>query len=173
MNVENLSEQMISKRKRSLARRATFRSSCNFAVLLLLMLAGANSSFAQKVVHSTNGPCEENSAWLDLLMQKVGEGRKTERVFVIARLGGGERSRLLNHRRLHNARTYLMNRLKPEGIVVAEGERVNGEGRVEFYLGSELMIVSLVRRGEDLCVNCFEPNPKYYGCGREDSPKRR
>ncbi len=150
-----------------------YKLTCRFAVLFLLALAGANHSFAQKVVHSTNAPCEENSAWLDLLMQRLAEGNKPERVFVIARLGKGENASFLNRRRLHNARTYLMNRLKPESIVVAEGERVAGEGRVEFYVGSELTLVSLVQRGEDLCVNCFEPNPKYYGCGREDAQKRR
>jgi len=106
-------------------------------------------------------------------MQKVNESGKSELVFVIARLGKGEYTSRLNQRRLHNARTYLENRLKSESIIVAEGERVNGEGRVEFYVGSELMIVSMVRRGADLCVNCFEWNPKYYGCGREDARKRR
>ena len=146
---------------------------CRIAVLILLAVAGPSHSFAQKVVHSTNAPCEENSAWLDVLMHRLVEGNKPERVFVIARLGKGEKSSSLNKRRLHNARTYLMNRLKPESLVVAEGERVDDEGRVEFYVGSELVLISLVQRGEDLCVNCFEPNPKYYGCGREDRQKRR
>ena len=138
-----------------------------FCLTLSLLFAGLNSLFAQKVVHSTNAPCEENSAWLDLLMQRVNESKKPERVFVIARLGEGEKSRRLNQRRLHKARTYLNNRLKSESIVVAEGERASGEGRVEFYVGSELVLVSMVRRGADLCVNCFETNPKYYGCGRK------
>lgn len=155
------------------ARKMIYKSACQLTVLMLLVLAGANHSFAQKVVNSTSAPCEENSAWLDLLMQRMTEGNKPERVFVIAHLGKSERSRLLNQRRLQNARTYLMNRLKPESIVIAEGEQVSGEGRVKFYVGSELVLVSMVQRGEDLCVNCFEPNPLYYGCGREDAKKHR
>ena len=156
----------------NLLRREMLKSAGYLAVTLLL-LAGSNLASAQKIVHSTQAPCEENSAWLDLLMQKVNESGKPERVFVIARLGKGEYASRLNQRRLHNARTYLENRLKPEIIIVAEGERVNGEGRVEFYVGSELVFISMVARGADLCVSCFDAlNPKYYGCGRKDARKR-
>jgi len=151
---------------------AIFRTAGYLAVALLL-LAGTTPASAQKIVHSTQAPCEENSAWLDLLMQRVNESEKPERVFVIARSGAGEHASRLNQRRLHNARTYLENRLKPETVIVAEGERVNGEGRVEFYIGSELVLTSMVRRGADLCVSCFDGlNPKYYGCGRKDARKR-
>ncbi len=143
-------------------------SQVNCLVLfLLLVLVGADCVSAQKLVDSTKAPCEENSAWLDLVMQKASESDKNERVFVIARLGSGDKSRYVNHRRLHNARTYLENRLAPERIISAEGQRVEGEGRVEFYLGSELVLISRIKRNADLCVNCFEPNPKYYGCGRK------
>ena len=153
------------------ADRLRGKHTCYLAVTLLMAIAGAEQALAQKKVHSTQAPCEENSAWLDSLMRRVASGDKAERVFIIARLGAGERYRSLNQRRLHNARTYLLNRLKPESIIVAEGERTAGEGRVEFYVGSELVLISFVKRGGDLCVNCFEPNPKYYGCGRES--KRR
>ena len=136
-------------------------------LLLMLMIVSIDHTFAQQVVESTKATCEQNSAWLDLLMQKIDENNKIERVFVIARLGKGEKSRILNQRRLHNARTYLENRLKAEHIISAEGQRKDGEGRVEFYLGSELILISLIKRNADLCVNCFEPNPKYYGCGRK------
>jgi len=156
----------------NLPRGAIVRSA-GYLVITLSLLAGGNRASAQKIVHSTNAPCEENSAWLDGLMQKVSGSEKPERVFVIAQLGKGEYTSRLNQRRLHNARTYLENRLKPETIIVAEGERMNGEGRVEFYIGSELVLISMVRRGADLCVSCWdELNPKYYGCGRKDARRR-
>ena len=102
-----------------------FRSAGHLVVALFL-LGGTHPTSAQRIVQSTNAPCEENSTWLDLLMQKVNDGGKPERVFVIARLGKGEYISRLNRRRLHNARTYLGNRLKPGTIVVAEGERAGG-----------------------------------------------
>ena len=53
-------------------------------------------------------------------------------LILIARLGNGENSRNLNRRRLYNVREGLQVTLgivKP--IVIAEGERINGFGRVE------------------------------------------
>ncbi|CAN5229568.1 hypothetical protein BH18ACI2_BH18ACI2_12120 [soil metagenome] len=115
--------------------------------------------------------CELNAALLDNLIVMARESN--ERVFVIARLGKGETSRYLIHRRLYNARIYLDGRLKPEAVVLAEGERTNEQGRVEFYLGSKLIINSLVARGGDLCVNCCEGLEHYYGWGKKDSLKRQ
>ena len=155
-----------------LLRGARFKSTAYLAVTFMLLIVSYSAS-AQKVVHSTQASCEENSAWLDRVMQKVSESEKPDRVFVIARLGQGEYANRLNQRRLHNARTYLKNRLKPETIIVAEGGRVSGEGHVEFYVGSELLLTSMVRRGADLCVSCFDGlDPKYYGCGRKDRRRR-
>jgi hypothetical protein len=149
-----------------------FKVAAYSLTLLICVVVGGATSVAQKIVNSTQAPCEENSAWLDGLMEQVNESGERERVFVIARLGLGETSRHLNRRRLANAKVYLENRLKPEDIILAEGERISGEGRVEFYVGSKLTLISLVKRGRDLCVNCFERNPKYYGCGRTDRPKK-
>jgi hypothetical protein len=73
-----------------------------------------------------------------------------QRAFIIAHLGKGERSPRLNRRRLSCIRTMLVNS-SPEKITFAEGERVNGLGRVEFYLGSELMHVALVTRNGNFC----------------------
>ena len=73
-----------------------------------------------------------------------------QRAFIIAHLGSGERSRQLNRRRLACIRSMLINS-SPEKITFAEGERVNGLGRVEFYLGSELMQVALVAHNGNFC----------------------
>lgn len=115
--------------------------------------------------------CEINAAYLDVLINTARESN--ERVFVIIRLGRGETSRYLIHRRLHNARTYLVGSLPPERVILAEGERTTEQGRVEFYLGSTLMINALVARGGDLCVDCCEALEHYYGWGKRDSPRRR
>jgi hypothetical protein len=117
--------------------------------------------------------CETNAVYLDGLINMAQESK--ERVFVIARLGKAETSRYLIHRRLHNARTYLR-RLNPEQVVIAEGKQAEGQGRVEFYLGSRLIFVALVARGGDLCVNCCEAEVLgrlYYGWGKKDSRRRQ
>jgi len=118
------------------------------------------------------GSCEVNSASFDYLANVLRSN--DERLFVIARLGRGESSRYLNHRRLHNVRTYFKRGWPAEfgRLVSAEGEKADGEGRVEFYVGSKLLLVSLVKRGKDICVDCCdESDPNYYGFGKRDKPK--
>ncbi|MFN2456516.1 MAG: hypothetical protein ABR577_20180, partial [Pyrinomonadaceae bacterium] len=65
-----------------------------------------------------------------------------ERLFIVARLGKGESSRDLNRRRLYNVRTYFKENwpnVEAKRFVFAEGDRIEGEGHVEFYIGSHLL----------------------------------
>ena len=127
------------------------------------------------VVQGDPNACELNAATFDNLaniLQSTGE-----RLFIVARLGKGENSREFNRRRLHNVRTYFNGSwpgIELGRFVFAEGDRVEGEGRVEFYVGSDLVQVSLVKRGRDICVDCCDyPDPRYYGMGKKDAPKRK
>ena len=127
------------------------------------------------VVEGNASACEVNAATFDNLAHML---RSTdERLFVVARLGKGESSRELSRRRLYNVRTYFKEGwpgIGDERFVFAEGDRVEGAGRVEFYVGSKLMQISLVRRGGDICVDCCDyPDPRYYGMGKRDKSKRR
>lgn len=103
--------------------------------------------------------CELNSLHLNSLVQEA--RANSERVFVIARLGRGERAALLNRLRLDMARFQLMQsgRLPKGAVIFAEGDSTDGEGRLEFYLGSRLYLVSLARRGENVCLTCCDDRP--------------
>src|SRR5262249_54392719 len=82
-------------------------------------------------------------------------------IIIIARLGDGEYNRELNRRRLHNTRVYLTEfdwHRKPETVVTAEGDRVQGYGRVELYVRGKLYRVLPVKRNRDLLVGSCEPN---------------
>lgn len=125
------------------------------------------------VVQGDLSACESNAASFDTLANML---RSTdERLFVVARLGRGESSRELNRRRLYNVRTYFKGNwgIDAKRFLFAEGEKVEEEGRIEFYIGSNLIIVSLVKRGRDICVDCCDyPDLRYYGAGKRDKPKR-
>jgi hypothetical protein len=103
-----------------------------FSLMFFLLLCSSSALFAQDsakepIIVATKN-CESNIAHLWNL---IGEAEKTkERLFVIARLGKGETSRNLLHRRLFNARTYITPRLKSGDTVFAEGEPSTNEGRV-------------------------------------------
>lgn len=142
---------------------------------LLLFVYGSSLSFAQvssaEPTLLRGSDCESNLVVLDNLI--IESERVGERIFVTARLGKGETSRYLTHRRLYNARTYIVPRLKTGSVVFAEGDRVSGKGRIEFHLGSKLTLIVSVKRGGDLCVCCCEACEDYYGWGKKDSVRRR
>ena len=132
------------------------------AVSLLLI----DSVAAQRKVNSgttqpskmeaTPSNCEENISILGAATQAVD---KDGLLVVIARLGDGEQNRELNRRRLHNVRTYLseyVHARAPETIITAEGERLNGYGRIELYVGGKLFHVLTIHRNGDLLVgSCY------------------
>lgn len=132
------------------------------ATLLFLLALCAVVGVAQQsspeigIVKGDGNAGELNSAYLDKLT--VDQQSTNERIFVIARLGKGETARSLNLNRLKAARSYLVETrgINREQVIFAEGERAAGEGRVEFYLGSELMLVSLAARGKNVSLVCCE-----------------
>lgn len=128
--------------------------------LAVCWLAACESATAQQsstetqIVRGDANAGELNSLYLDGLTNA--QRSNHERIFVIARPGRGENARFLSLNRLEAARLYLVEsgRINKEQVILAEGERVAGEGRVEFYLGSRLMLVSLAERGKNVQLTC-------------------
>jgi hypothetical protein len=150
-------------------------------LLILIMLIPSISVSAQNadiepiiVRGNIYSGCEENAATFDNLANILRSS--DERLFIVVRLGRGEVSRELNRRRLHNVRTYFKDgwpNIDAGRFVFAEGDRIDDVGRVEFYVGSRLLLISLVRRRGDICVDCCDfPDPRYYGYGRRESRRR-
>jgi len=115
----------------------------------------------------SSGSGEAASAGIDNFLVEYARGG--ERLFVVARLGTGETDGGRNLQRLCEARDYLAPRLPqvpdlvPSGeyrksppTIFAEGERVEGEGRLEFYLGSKLQLTRFIRRNRSANLNCCE-----------------
>jgi hypothetical protein len=89
-------------------------------------------------------------------------------IIVIARLGDGETKANLNQRRLHNVRAYwtefvpAQSRRKRETIILAEGEKVGGYGRLEFYVAGKLVLAISLLRNDDLHIGeCYPPDDSY------------
>jgi hypothetical protein len=136
-----------------------------FVIASLLLIGSAEIAAQQQVdsrkaqvlaAQTTPSNCEENISILGVATQAVD---KDGLLIVIARLGDGERNRELNHRRLHNARTYLSEYVRArasETIIIAEGERVAGYGRIELYVGGKLFRVLRLPPNADLLVgSCY------------------
>jgi hypothetical protein len=141
----------------------------HFAVAASLLLVGSCIADAQGKIESgtilssqaetkpTN--CEFNISVLTGAHRVAGDAGL---IIMIARLGKGETRRGLNGRRLHNARAFLIEfgHRAPQTIVTAEGERVNGYGRIELYVGGKLFHVLMTNPNDDLAVGAcsFEGN---------------
>jgi len=76
-------------------------------------------------------------------------------LIIIARLGEGEHPRQLNRARLKEVQTYL--EYHPDlSVVVAEGDRAKGYGRLEFYVGGRLLYTLPIQKNARLRLfNCI------------------
>ena len=109
-------------------------------------------------VESTVDACELNSFYLDELISEA--KRSKEKIFIISKLSKKEKYGI-NWFRLQSAQDYITTREIPvEQIVIAVGQRVSKEpGRLEFYLGSKLFLLSEGKINKLIClVCCRTPN---------------
>ena len=129
-------------------------------VTVPLAVAGQKNPVPAKAERPQPAPgnCEGNISSLSNAHQAANEGKL---LFAIARLGEGEYKPKLNRRRLHNVRVYLTEfgwQRDPKTLIIAEGERVKGYGRVELYVDGILFDVITLKRNGDLLVGSCEPN---------------
>lgn len=112
--------------------------------------------------------CEINIIRVESL-KKLADAESDRMLIAVARLGDGEYAQSLNEHRLRNVLTALTEGLgmKKERIVIASGERARGYGRVDLYVGGQLVDSLLVNRGKDLCVHCCDIDPRYYPYRRD------
>ena len=77
-------------------------------------------------------------------------------MFVIARLGKTEKSNRINIARLAYTRTFLlkMRKFPFQTAIFAESDRADDEGRIEFYLGSHLRLVTLAKLNKIPNLTC-------------------
>ncbi len=149
------------------------RHTQSFSVLILLPLLLPFSTTAQerseeiqrREINNRVLNCETGLIYQeDIIRAAVEQFERGGVLIVVARLGDGENSRELNRRRLYNVRVYLRERarLAADKIVTAEGERVRGYGRLEYYLGGRLYEQLLFRRDGYMCHSCCGPDESYY-----------
>lgn len=102
--------------------------------------------------------CEMNIHNLDSAHHLAGDHST---IIAIAHLGTGETSPALNRRRLHNVKAYLTQfgwKRAPDTVVTAEGERVNGYGRIDIYVRGGHWASLAIRRNADIIVGSCEPD---------------
>jgi hypothetical protein len=143
---------------------------CLMAGYALVVEAQQKSGSTTQIVpvEDLPGGCEFNNNILTVLAQSTDDD---ELVIVIARLGDSESRKNLNYRRLHNVKTFLTEfladasvRRRQETIILAEGQRVKGYGRVELYIKGKLYEILKARHNADLIVGYCSREPPEPPC---------
>jgi hypothetical protein len=94
---------------------------------------------------------------MNAALAKIDDGSS---LIAIARPGRGDKMNNLNRERLRSTKAWLSKVKFPiDKLILAEGERVSGNGRVDFYIGGVLTHVILPRPNMGLCVECCPDNP--------------
>jgi hypothetical protein len=101
------------------------------------------------IATADGGYCEGTKAILDRFVIEAGSDGI---IILVARFGNGEVSPKINRDRLQHINYYLnITRGIPKNkLVLAEGERARGLGRVEIYAQGKLMLVLTVKRNGDI-----------------------
>ncbi|MBA2333779.1 MAG: hypothetical protein H0V90_02460 [Blastocatellia bacterium] len=85
--------------------------------------------------------CEEVLFYIDAIVYKV-QKNKYESIIVIGRVGKSEKSAKYNRTRLNFVKAYLSHRsLKDVKIIIATGEKAEGNAQLEFYVDGKLFNV--------------------------------
>lgn len=146
-----------------------------FAMLVLTLPATGLGQNQAGVVELKSAGCEIDEANFNVVRVDALEGLGTDGFLIaVARLGSGDKKRNLNHLRLSATKQWLNNAAFPlNKVILAEGERVNGAGRVEFYIGGKLTHIILPAPNFGLCVECCNPRPEDFTSYRRRKKKRR
>ena len=104
------------------------------------------------IIKADTSSCELNSLYFDTISSIV--SKNGERIFAIFRAGKDETENA-NESRLIYVKTFL-EQVKWKGldVIYARGEKIDGEGRVEFYVGGKLFLVILAQKNKTPCLTC-------------------
>jgi hypothetical protein len=137
--------------------------SLKILLLLLLPLLLFTTVLAQNqtnVVELKSTNCEIDEANFSVVENAAKETPNGNGfLIVIARLGDRDKRHNLNQSRLNVTKEYLVGKLRypANKLVMAEGEKVRGNGRVEFYINGILTHVILPKPNLSLCTECCNP----------------
>lgn len=100
--------------------------------------------------------CEEMSGILDSVLNNAD---KDDVLVVVGRLGTMDKNPALNARRLSNIKMYLTQfhkdtvfAKKPENLVLATGEAIEGQGTIDLYFKGKLFVTFTTYPNGDLYV---------------------
>jgi hypothetical protein len=162
-------------------RKRIFGRGC-IALLIVCAYAGLiPPAFSQqesdRYLQANEGRSEDGEGTSAMMDEIINQCRSTRnKVHIISRLGTRDTRANLHKRRLHNAVARLVDYSTPllkEQVSTEIGERVEGKGTVEIYVGGRPVYTVYFTPNADFTVDCCEIEPNYYPWYKEPKPKPR
>jgi hypothetical protein len=117
----------------------------------LTALCSQEPELPQYLIKDDGSGCEIFAVYLLELKERLAQ--KDERIFVIAQLGNGETTDQINRARLNQIKAWFEGLgLKTEKLILASGERVQGQGRIKMYVGNQFYLLGIAPKNAVLCV---------------------
>jgi len=127
--------------------------------LIFIIVISSTFCFAQVnkdetiIVEADANACELNSRYFDMISNEVFKSK--ERIFAIFRAGKSETENV-NAKRLAHVKAFLeqVKGWERFDVVYARGEKIDGEGRIEFYVGGKIFLATLASKNKTPCLDC-------------------
>ena len=145
------------------------------ALLLAFLFTTASAQNQTDVIELESAGCEIDELNFSIV-ENASRNIRTGNGFLIAiaRLGDGDKARSLNQKRLNATKQWLVGKAEfpANKLILAEGEKVTGNGRVEFYVGGVLTHVIYPKPNFGLCWECCNPQPEDFIPRRKSKRKK-
>lgn len=110
--------------------------------------------------------CDHNIRRMSLMAQ---ESNVNKTIIIISYLGKDETEKF-NKRRLHNSKTFMTqpyHKRDESLIITAQGERVKGDGFLDFFIGGVLEYRVLLPKNRDLILSGCQTEPEVKPCSTD------
>lgn len=133
------------------------KNKLSYLIIVFCLLLFNGICFGQKIAEKTAIAASDESgeiasSVIDLMLGEI--KKDNNRIFIIFRIGENERQTINNVRLRSTKQHFLDKKINLKNFVFAQGETVKGEGRIEFYLGSELRLILLAKRNRMPNLTC-------------------
>ncbi len=125
-------------------------------IFAFTLVTFAQTNQSEEVIELSSNGCEIDELNFNIVFNAANKIGKKDFLIAIARLGTGDKKRNLNQLRLKATREWLVGKadFPINRLVLAEGEKVESRGRVEFYISGKLTHIIFPKPNFGLCVEC-------------------
>jgi hypothetical protein len=144
-------------------------------LLSVFLFTAVSAQNQTEIVELKSAGCEIDESNFSVVENASREIRSGNGFLIaVARLGDGDKARNLNQQRLNAAKQWLVGKahFPANKLILAEGEKISVNGRVEFYIGGVLTHIVFPKPNVGLCWECCNPQPEDFAPRRKSRRKK-